>query len=174
MSAIINHRNDEIIKLLDEGADPNFSRRLGYTAITMAIKSENNAALKMLLNKNANPDHYDDLGQTPLISAAGDNRNDAIAILINAGADVSLRDRQNDSQSIHYSALLLSTGFGYIDCVKALIQADHSVDHIEEAILEAKSHDKDDIAMLLSVHLENKKLNHLIKVDSPEASLLAF
>lgn len=166
MSAINNHRNEEVVKLLNEGADPNYQKKMGNTALTMAVSCQNFEAILILLKAGADPNRYNGIGETPLITAAGENNYAAINLLLPSSADVSLKDRQDSHEPLHYSPLSLAAGFGYIDSIKSLIKVDHPAEIIMEAIQEAKSSNRHNAASMLEAYLEEKLLSDNIDKTS--------
>uniref|UniRef100_G3Q7L5 Protein kinase domain-containing protein n=1 Tax=Gasterosteus aculeatus aculeatus TaxID=481459 RepID=G3Q7L5_GASAC len=91
--AIVNHREDILSFLLQEGADPNKVSQKGLTPLHYASKSKAPLAfVTKLLRHNANPNACDlkeEKSVTPLQIAVIERRSDIIKELISAGAQVT-------------------------------------------------------------------------------------
>ena len=90
--ACINGHAGMIEALLKAGADANERLMNGETALMMASRTGNVAAMTVLLDHGADLNAREPLhGTTPLMWAAAEGHPDAIRLLIARGADVSAR-----------------------------------------------------------------------------------
>lgn len=87
-------------KLLENGADPNEGRFLGYAPLHMALMDTNPAIARALLSRGADAKAVDGNGSTPLMWAAANdvpNREIIESIVKKGGADPNAVNKQNES-----------------------------------------------------------------------------
>lgn len=75
-------RMDEIVALVDGGADVNSHGELGNTPLHEAVLQGHVEAVKFLLNRGASISAKNDFGETPLDLARSRGRGDIAAILV--------------------------------------------------------------------------------------------
>jgi ankyrin repeat protein len=111
MFAVWHGRTSLVKRLLDAGADPNSSRKLGKeTALLLAAGQKDPNILQMLLDKGAHVNVADRSGLTPLMRAAMGGSLDFnlntrgrialpihVKLLIEHGADVNAQDDRNNT-----------------------------------------------------------------------------
>jgi ankyrin repeat protein len=80
--------------LLEAGADPKGTDRLGRTPLMAAVQSRDVAAIQYLLERGADVNARDKLEGTALLRAAGLQGNvESVQVLLAAGADVNVKDK---------------------------------------------------------------------------------
>lgn len=107
-------RNDVVVMLLEEGANPNAVSISGYTALETATTLENIPVIKALLHHGANVNGFLTFAATPLIIATYRNNTEIVKLLLNKGADASKRDMHGQT------ALLIARNCGFTDIVEML------------------------------------------------------
>ena len=109
--------NTEITELLlDAGADPNVTSKIGKTPVTVAAESGEVEVLSILIDRGGNIEAIDQIGGTPLLWAAGlSPSSDTVAYLIKVGGNVNLIDTNG------MTPLIWAAGIGKPDTVKLLI-----------------------------------------------------
>lgn len=94
-------RNDTALakKLLDDGANPNEGRLIGFTPIFFAIISQNLDLVKAMAAKGADLNATDGAGSTPLMWAASDEaaRPEIVEELLKLGADPHVVNKMGDT-----------------------------------------------------------------------------
>ncbi|XP_077962476.1 serine/threonine-protein kinase/endoribonuclease IRE1-like isoform X1 [Gasterosteus aculeatus] len=107
--AIVNHREDILSFLLQEGADPNKVSQKGLTPLHYASKSKAPLAfVTKLLRHNANPNACDlkeEKSLTPLQIAVIEKRRDIFKELISAGAKVTKFPASFPEHNVHNKEL---------------------------------------------------------------------
>lgn len=128
--------------LLDAGADVESPNRDGQTALMTVARTENLEAARLLLERGADPDRQEDWrGQTALMWAAAQSRPAMVRLLLEHGADPNVRSKVNDyprhiTAEARYvwrppsgwTALLLASRQGCLECVQALLDAGADID----------------------------------------------
>jgi ankyrin repeat protein len=95
--AVLSSSKQAINLLVVRGADTHVRNFDGNTALTFALKHEDNALVKLLIRKGANVRNCDNAG-TPDLMAASTQRiestvfTESISALLDAGADINARD----------------------------------------------------------------------------------
>ena len=78
-------RTEEVIRLLGEGADPNWQNEYGSTALHWACINNLHHALSVLINSNANINIKDGEKNTPLHFACRYGSFECVPLLVVAG-----------------------------------------------------------------------------------------
>jgi ankyrin repeat protein len=89
LDAIFMKQNDEIVRLLDAGAQVNARGKYGNTPLYHAVSDNNPQALRILVERGANVHEKNDAGQSILSEAAHSGLFDICQTLLNHGADVN-------------------------------------------------------------------------------------
>ncbi|XP_014289691.1 ankyrin repeat domain-containing protein 29-like [Halyomorpha halys] len=113
-----------ISKLLDLGADVNFTTDNGDTALHIASAKESLEVVKVLVKRGAGINIQDYDGVTALMFAANNtNSNILVTYLLHSGADLSLKSKRGWN-SLHYAA-----EGGCSECVVTLLDNGAKLDH---------------------------------------------
>ncbi|MCF6338360.1 MAG: ankyrin repeat domain-containing protein [Gammaproteobacteria bacterium] len=83
------------------GADPDFARPNGDTAITMTAGGNDDELLLILLQEGGNPNAVDRNGHPAMFAAVANERKKQIDMLIRFGADINLTDRSAANSALH-------------------------------------------------------------------------
>lgn len=110
-------RLDELVRLIDGGADIDDKNRYGVTALSLACRNGNTAMVKALLEAGADPDLDLPGGETPLMTAARVGLVDPVRLLVEAGADVAATERKGQT------ALMWAAAEGHADVVRLLVES---------------------------------------------------
>ena len=152
MLAAWSGKEEAVIVLLDAGADPNATSRIGETALIQALWSGDLPTMRSLVARGANVNSVDSYGGTALQLAAGRGNEAATRLLLGAGADVGARRKEpidyaalhaawtgnaatvqalltagarvNDTASGGWTPLMISMLYGHPDVVEALLAGD--------------------------------------------------
>jgi len=118
-TAVQCRRNDAISVLVKAGADINAPDRYGITPLHVASNANNPECVKTLCELGAEINKRNGTGDTPLHYALADPwRPRAVVALVEAGADVNLRQDDDDN----FSALDLVAMGGHVNMLKRLIR----------------------------------------------------
>ena len=92
-------RNDleGLAAALIRGEDPNEADRGGMTALMVAAREGQSAAMQILLDHGADTDRQDHDGFTALHFAAQENAEDCAELLLRMGAGVDIRDKHGNT-----------------------------------------------------------------------------
>uniref|UniRef100_A0A914DMY8 KAP NTPase domain-containing protein n=1 Tax=Acrobeloides nanus TaxID=290746 RepID=A0A914DMY8_9BILA len=108
----------EIVSHLLPDGDVEETDNDGWTALLNAAKNGHREVVKLLLDAGATVDQTDLMGWSPLMWAAYKNRLGVVDELIAAKAHINLVGEEDS-----LTPLIIASGRGYIDIVRALIQA---------------------------------------------------
>jgi ankyrin repeat protein len=121
-----NGNAEMVAMLLEAGADPTVTSRVGKTPLTMAAESGQMEVLKTLVAKGGNIESIDQIGGTPLLWAAGLSPNPlTVAYLIEQGGNVNVIDTNG------MTPLIWAAGIGQPSVVKLLIDSGADLDVAE-------------------------------------------
>ncbi|XP_065193071.1 uncharacterized protein LOC135824268 [Sycon ciliatum] len=95
--------------LLDAGADPNVTDRLGKTPLHYASERGRTGCMRHLLDSKANPNQPDNDKRTPLHYATIENKADCVLHLLQAGANPDQGDERGETP-LHYASERGRTG----------------------------------------------------------------
>lgn len=115
MSCSNNHL-DTALLLLQAGADPNLSCRLGGTPLFAAAIYGHYAMAELLLRSGAAVDSGDAEGSTPLMVAGQNNHVLLVSLLLEYGATAMRPREQNGNTALHIAVIR-----GNVDVVKLLL-----------------------------------------------------
>ncbi|CDK31055.1 ankyrin repeat domain-containing protein [Candidatus Babela massiliensis] len=88
----------KIIKLINDGANPNlYVDKEGTTALMYAISKNNKTLVELLLNNGANPNLQDKKGNIALIQAIKNQNLQLAILLLNKGADINAKNSKGDT-----------------------------------------------------------------------------
>jgi len=87
------------------GADPDFARSNGDTAITMTAGGNDDELLQILLKGGGGPNAVDRNGHPALFAAVANERKAQIDMLMRFGADINLTDQSGANSALHASDL---------------------------------------------------------------------
>jgi len=79
----------EVLALIETGADINVRNHIGQTAISMAAGNGHDGVVKALIAAGVDIDKTDDIGWTPLLHAIEYGHETTVKILTDAGADIN-------------------------------------------------------------------------------------
>ncbi len=79
----------EVLALIETGADINVCNHIGQTAISMAAGNGHDGVVKALIAVGVDIDKTDDIGWTPLLHAIEYGHETTVQILTDAGADIN-------------------------------------------------------------------------------------
>ncbi|OEJ16050.1 hypothetical protein BFL38_11380 [Brachyspira hampsonii] len=129
---------NKVRELLSKGTNVNSTNSEGWSALHLAVKSDNTLVVKELLshkridmnpvlpadtilideeNNNGENKWYAD-GQTPLLLASYYGYADIVSMLLSYGADVLAKDNIDDAMSIH-----IASARGYPNAVAAILES---------------------------------------------------
>ena len=116
-NAAIENDTPKLIKLLNNGNDPNQKDNSGYTALHYAARAGNNDVLKILLSHGADPNSLTSAGgATPLHRAGYMGNLGGIEILIKYKARVDISD--SDGKTVLHKC----AEKGQYDCAKFILE----------------------------------------------------
>lgn len=89
-------RIDAVKSFLTSGGDPNYTNKLGQTALLSAAIEKKGEVVTLLLAHGANPNIADIMGQTPVYFASYNQDLDVVKALIGAGANVNAKTQSGE------------------------------------------------------------------------------
>ncbi len=95
---------EQIVSLLQRGADPNARDSRGWTALHYAARSGEPSAIRLLLSEGSNINARSREQETPLLIAVREADSRVVALLLQGGADVSYADLQL-KRPVHWAGL---------------------------------------------------------------------
>lgn len=114
-----------IEQLIADGEKPNLQDANSRTPLIVAAFRHQHAAVQALLRLGANPNAHDADGYDVLTIAAINNDIETLKAALAAGANArAVTGRDNGS------ALISAAQLGFVDIVRALIEANADVDHV--------------------------------------------
>lgn len=87
--AVRNANTSDIVRLLDQGADPNLKNRKGESALFDAVNSRKSYIAQLVLDRGANVDVVNNERKTPLHKAVENNDLAMMGALLDKGANVN-------------------------------------------------------------------------------------
>ena len=104
--AIQNNDINDLIRLLDSGADPNAGvREPEGNSLHIAAYYGNAACLKILIDRGGNVKLLDNNSETPLYYAAKHGHTECIKLLLESGIDIESRGWMQKRSALHWTAL---------------------------------------------------------------------
>lgn len=148
MSSAQRNFTNNIVLLLQAGADPARSTKFGENALGIAVRYGSLEAAELLLNAAPSlANKTSQNGVTPLMTAAQNEKAGLVKLLITGGADVNIKDNRG------YTALMRINLYGGTEIADALLQAGADPNHIGEKgwtpLMEAAAKNRADIVDLL-------------------------
>lgn len=116
----------EVLQLLEKGADVNDSDRHGHTALFEASKNGDCDLVQALLERGANINQADKTGCTPLHIAAQLGRLEVVRKLIDSQADICVKD-DSGSSPLHKAIICKGTSEAVDEVIKELVRNGCSV-----------------------------------------------
>jgi len=113
-----------IERLIAEGEKPNIQDSRSRTPLIVAAFRKQHAAAQALLQHGANPNARDADAFDALTIAVTNNDLEMVKVMIEGGADVRAKIGFDNG-----SALISAAQLGYVDIVKALLEAKADIDH---------------------------------------------
>jgi quinoprotein dehydrogenase-associated probable ABC transporter substrate-binding protein len=93
--AVMNHKANAAVAMLDHNAEPDFAMgEAKYTALMLAVKQGNQQMAQTLLQYKANPNTANTSGLTPLMIATFADQDMMISLLLKSGANPDQKDKQ--------------------------------------------------------------------------------
>ena len=89
--AVVRGNEEEVKRLLKEGADPNGKDRFGGCALEGAADGGFTGIVRLLIDKGADGNSRGTLGGTPLILASAKGHLEVVRLLLESKADVNVR-----------------------------------------------------------------------------------
>lgn len=117
-------KNEEVLKLLENGLTLEIRDKTGQTVLALAAHSSDADFIQLLIERGADIEAPDGAGRTPLMIAAQNKNLSAIQVLIDVGARVSARDK------IGNTPLSWAAGFGTPECVAEMIQSGADIEAV--------------------------------------------
>ena len=114
-SAAYNNKTDDMIALVEAGADVNVRTKKGNSPLHNAAYNGHLDAISALIAANADVNAANETGETPLHSAAYKGLSAAVKTLIAAGANVDAKDGGG------VTPLMLAAEYGKADAIRALL-----------------------------------------------------
>ena len=90
LKAVQEGQEEDIVPLIEQGADVNKRYQKNRTLLMIAAEKEHFNIVNILISKGAEVDAQDEDGRTPLIFAAQEGHDKIVDILLEAGADVNV------------------------------------------------------------------------------------
>eukprot|EP00731_Ephydatia_muelleri_P000733 Em0001g733a len=107
---------EEMVRLLNQGADINGADEDGCTALMVASRGGHLDCVMELLEKGALVNDQNTYGSTALMLASGEGRLDCVKELLEKGALVNAQETDGGT------ALMRASYGGHLDCVKELLE----------------------------------------------------
>jgi len=101
-AAVENGLEDEVMRLISQGADVNVKDAQGKTALFYAVKHSHKNIVELLIAKGADVNAKEDGGYTPLYYALWPGNKDLTTLLISKGAEVNV-EPEEDYPLIYYA-----------------------------------------------------------------------
>ena len=118
LAAIHEDRAEDVIGMLENGADAKGTNRYGVHPLSVACKNGNAKLVQALIDAGADVNAPGKGGHTPLMTASRTGRVKPVLALMKAGAQVKAKDR-NDQTAIMWAAVE-----GHADVVELLLESD--------------------------------------------------
>ncbi|KAM6180423.1 unconventional myosin-XVI [Erethizon dorsatum] len=90
--AIVHHDDKEVLRLLQEGADPHTLVSSGGSLLHLCARYDNAFIAEILIDRGVNVNHQDEDFWTPMHIACACDNPDIVLLLVLAGANVLLQD----------------------------------------------------------------------------------
>ncbi len=138
---------DQVLSLLDEGADVNAKDALGTTALMACSRGGNPETTGLLLDMGADVNAKDERGWTALSEAVWKGHLEVAALLLDKGADSDVGDKSG------WTPLILAAWNGQSEAVKLLVERGANVNAKDAfgktAFMRAVEMGRRDVAALL-------------------------
>ncbi|RNB69616.1 ankyrin repeat domain-containing protein [Brevibacillus panacihumi] len=136
LQAVQNGDQDQIKKLLADGADIDATDDRGRTSAMIAVHTDQLEIFQLLVEKGANINIRDQRLDNPLLYAGAEGKIDFVKAAIAAGADTTITNRFGGT------ALIPAADRGHVEVVRELLaNSDVDVNHVNNlgwtALLEA-------------------------------------
>ncbi len=107
IQAATDDNQEQVLLLIESGADINTTDENGATALAWAVQNGNPELVQILIQKSINLDTSEfNTGFTPLIRAIGNGYTEIAELLISAGADVELKDNYKGQTPLSWAVHL--------------------------------------------------------------------
>jgi ankyrin repeat protein len=135
--------------MLTLGANINATDSEGDSVLFNALSNDKADMVELLLKRGAHPNCLNHQSITPLLVAIENNKTQAAELLIHYGADLWWVDDED-------TALSLAVNKGQLSVVKCLLEhgADRRAGLSEKLVLQARTAQREDIALLLEQALQ--------------------
>ncbi|RJE83925.1 ankyrin repeat domain-containing protein [Paenibacillus sp. 1011MAR3C5] len=135
-TAVAEGDQEAVLKLLDDGADPNTVDSKGRTSAMIAVHSNQLDVFNLLAQHGADINNRDQRSDNPLLYAGAEGLLPFVRAAIAAGADTTLTNRFGGT------ALIPAADRGHVEIVEELLTiSDVNIDHVNNlgwtALLEA-------------------------------------
>jgi len=125
IDAIKTASTTDVVRLLDEGADPNATEPDGTTALHWTVRGDDVESARRLIDAGAGVNAANRYGVTPLALAATNGDGVMVELLLGAGADPEAPSPGGDT------ALMLAARTGRVEAIIPLLDAGAAVDTTE-------------------------------------------
>ncbi|KAM6129021.1 2-5A-dependent ribonuclease isoform 1-T1 [Phoenicopterus ruber ruber] len=112
--ALRNDNTNDVLKLLEEGADVNSKAESGWTPLQSAVQANNEDLVRLLLDKGACPRARKDNGGTAFTEAAIVGNVNILELLLDYGLDI------NDHDDNGFTAFMEAAWYGNVEALKFL------------------------------------------------------
>lgn len=87
--------------MIENGADVNFTNKIGRTALIIASMYGNDKMVEMLVKHGANINLFDNDGKTALMYLCGNGKKETVEMLIDHGAYIDVSDNSKHTALMH-------------------------------------------------------------------------
>lgn len=114
--AALNGNKQEVLRLLEEGADIDMKDPDGRTVLMYSSYNGHTEIARECLNRGAKVNMRDNYGRTSLMFAASGPFPETVKLLLDNQADPNMADGEE-----HYTALMYAAAEGHLEVVKILL-----------------------------------------------------
>ncbi|XP_068273036.1 2-5A-dependent ribonuclease isoform X2 [Nyctibius grandis] len=130
-AAVRDSNIEDVVKLLDEGADVNSKAESGWTPLQSAVQADNEDLVRLLLDKGACPHARKDNGGTAFIEAGIVGNVNILKLLLHCGLNI------DDHDDNGFTAFMEAAWYGKEEALKFLYEVGANV-NLRRAVSEEK------------------------------------